>query len=183
MHPVMTRLAQDHARLARLLDLFEDLLDRFHDGAEPDYDLMCEMLEYMDSYSDTVHHPTEDIIFEHALARGAERHDVFDVLMRQHAVVGQLSKRFRQSLDGILHEEVLLREDVEAHGRELIATLRAHMRLEDEEAFPIAVAHLSADDWAKIEASVPLLDDPVFGRPDPTRYRALYSRLVDQAHD
>ncbi len=183
MHPVMTRLDQDHVRLARLLDLFEDLLDRFHDGAEPDYDLMCEMLEYMDNYSDIVHHPTEDMIFARVLEKGTERHDVFDVLTRQHKMLGQLSKRFRQSLDGILREEVSLREDVEAHGRELIGTLRAHKRLEDAEAFPIALAVLDDADWAQIEAQAPASEDPVFGAPDPVRYRALYARLSAQAHD
>lgn len=183
MHPVMTRLDQDHVRLAKLLDLFEDLLDRFHEGAEPDYELMCEMLEYMDNYSDIVHHPTEDIIFTRVLEKGTERHDVFDVLMRQHKMLGQLSKRFRQSLDGILREEVSLREDVEAHGRELIGTLRAHKRLEDEEAFPIALAVLSDADWAQIKAQAPDAEDPVFAAPDPVRYRALYARLSAQAHD
>jgi hemerythrin-like domain-containing protein len=183
MHPVMTRLNEDHVRLARLLDLFEDLLDRFHDGAEPDYELMSEMLEYMDNYSDIVHHPTEDILFQRVLDKGTERRDVFDVLMRQHKVLGQLSKRFRQSLDGILHEEVLLREDVEAHGRELIGTLRAHKRLEDEEAFPIALERLSDEDWAAVEAEAPNLEDPLFVAPDPLRYRSLYARLSAQAQD
>jgi hemerythrin-like domain-containing protein len=177
----MTRLGQDHARLARLLDLFEELLDRFHEGAEPDYELMSEMLEYMDSYSDIVHHPTEDLIFQRILDKGSERHDVFEVLMRQHRVLGQLNKRFRQSLDGILHEEVLLREDVEAHGRELISTLRSHMRLEDEEAFPIALARLSAGDWTELEVMAPTVEDPLFGNPDPLRYRALYAQLAAQA--
>lgn len=183
MNPVMTRLAQDHVRLARLLDLFEELLNRFHEGAEPDYELMCEMLEYMDNYSDIVHHPTEDLIFQRVLANGTERRDVFDVLMRQHKALGHLSKRFRQSLDGILHEEVLLREDVEGHGRELIGTLRAHKRLEDEEAFPIAMERLSEEDWAEVEARAPNLEDPLFGNPDPLRYRSLYLRLSAQAED
>jgi hemerythrin-like domain-containing protein len=178
----MTRLAQDHLRLARLLDLFEDLLDRFHEGAEPDYELMCELLQYVDTYSDVVHHPTEDLLFERVLAKGTERRDVFEVLMRQHKSLGQLSRRFRQSLDGILHEEVLLREDVEAHGRELIGTLRAHKRLEDDEAFPIVERRLTESDWAEVEALAPNLEDPVFGTPDPSRYRALVARLAAQAH-
>ncbi|CRI65708.1 conserved hypothetical protein [Thiocapsa sp. KS1] len=183
MNPVMTRLAEDHVRLARLLDLFEELLNRFHEGAEPDYELMCEMLEYMDNYSDIVHHPTEDLIFQRVLENGTERRDVFDVLMRQHKALGPLSRRFRQSLDGILHEEVLLREDVEAHGRELIGTLRAHKRLEDDEAFPIALERLSEADWAEIDALAPNLEDPLFTNPDPLRYRSLYLRLSAQAED
>ncbi|MBK1644685.1 cation-binding protein [Thiocapsa imhoffii] len=181
MPPVMTRLDQDHVRLTRLLDLFENLLDRFHDGDEPDYDLMCEMLGYMDDYSDQVHHPTEDLIFQRVLEKGTERRDVFDVLMRQHQVIPQLSKRFQQSLDGILREEVLLREEVEVQGRELIATLRGHLRLENEEAFPVARAVLDDGDWAALEDAAPTMDDPLFSIPDPQRYRSLYARLFEQS--
>ncbi|GAB0147543.1 hemerythrin domain-containing protein [Marichromatium gracile] len=181
MHPVMTRLGQDHARLVKLLDLFETLLDRFHAGEEPDYDLMSEMLEYMDGYADTVHHPTEDIIFRRVLDKGAGQHEVFDVLMRQHASLSQINKRFRQSLDGILNEEVLLREDVEANGRELVATMRAHLSLEDREAFPIALKVLDEADWDAVAAEAPSAEDPLFGAPDPERFQALYRLLSEQA--
>ncbi len=182
MHPVMTRLAQDHERLERLLALLEGLLDRFHDGAEPDYELMEELIEYMDHYADVVHHPTEDLIFQRALDQGAGHHDVFGVLMRQHAGLSQVAKRFRKSLDGILNEEVLLREDVEANGRELVATLRAHLRTEDTEAFPIALQFLTDADWEAIEAAAPVAEDPVFGNPDPQRFKTLYHHLYEQAH-
>jgi hemerythrin-like domain-containing protein len=181
MNPVMTRLGQDHARLARLLDLFDALLDRFHEGQEPDYELMCEMLEYMAGYADQIHHPTEDLVFRRAMERGMQRHEVFDVLMRQHEQLGQLNKRFRQSLDGIVHEEVLLREEVEAQGRELVQTLREHMTLEDQEAFPIALERLDDADWEEIGSIAPSADDPVFGTPDPQRFRALFRYLSDQA--
>lgn len=183
MHPIMVQLKKDHAHLDRILDLFESLLNRFHDGTEPDYELMGEMLEYMEEYDARVHHPTEELIFERVLASGFERHDIFDVLSRQHGLLGQINRRFRRALDAILNAEVLLREDVEAHGRELIATLRAHIRLEDTEAFPIAIARLSDADWAAVEAAAPKQVDPVFGTPDPLRYRALYARFAAQAQD
>lgn len=183
MHPLMQRLGQDHVRLVRVLDLLSALLDRFHDGQEPDYDLFCEMLEYMDTYADTIHHPTEDLIFRRALDKGAEKRDVFDVLMRQHSVVIQMNKRFRRSLDGIAHEEVLRRDEVETQGRELVTTLRAHLTLEDAEAFPIAAARLDPADWDAVQALAPRADDPVFGTPDPQRYRALFRHLSEQAQD
>lgn len=182
MYPaLMTRLGQDHVRLNRLLNLFDELLNRFHDGAEPDYDLMHEMLEYMDSYADQVHHPTEDLIFQRLLDQDAEQREVFEVLMRQHVGLTHISKRFRQSLDGIMHEEVLLREDVEADGRELVSTMRAHLIMEETDAFPIALELLSEADWAAIEAIAPAAEDPVFANPDPVRFRALYRHLTEQA--
>jgi hemerythrin-like domain-containing protein len=183
MNPIMTRLALDHHRLARLLDLFDHLLDRFHEGHEPDYELMAEMLEYMASYQDTIHHPTEELIFRRALDKGSQRHDVFDVLRHQHERLPQLNKRFRQSLEGIVHEAVLPRQEVEAQGRELVSTLREHMTLEDQEAFPIALARLGEADWEAVEALAPSAEDPVFGVPDPLRFRSLFQRLVVEAQD
>ena len=52
MTELLDRLHRDHGHLVRVLDLFDDLLDRFHEGNEPDYELMCEMLAYMDDYAD-----------------------------------------------------------------------------------------------------------------------------------
>lgn len=183
MNPIMTRLALDHTRLAQLLDLFDHLLDRFHDGEEPDYELMSEMLGYMEGYQDTIHHPTEDLIFRRALDKGAQRRDIFDVLRHQHDRLPQLNKRFRQSLEGIVHEAVLPREEVEAQGRELVATLRQHMALEDQEAFPIAEERLDEADWEALEALAPSADDPLFGVTDPQRYRSLFQRLSAQTQD
>ncbi|HYN78979.1 MAG TPA: hemerythrin domain-containing protein, partial [Lamprocystis sp. (in: g-proteobacteria)] len=169
------------AHLAGLLDLLDALLDRFHAGDEPDYELICEMLEYLDTYSDTVHHPTEDLIFRRAMDKGAEQRDVFDVLMRQHGILNQINKRFRRSLEGIVNEEVLRRDEVETQGRELVSTLREHQALEEDKAFPIALERLDQADWDAVEALAPRVDDPVFGTPDPQRFRALFQHLTEQS--
>lgn len=177
MNALLDRLAEDHRRLAHLMVMLEGMLDRFHEGSEPDYELMCELLEYMIDYADQVHHPSEDLIFERLLAQPGQGHDVLRRLMLQHESLGQLNRRFKESLEGIVHEEVLPRDEVEQQGRELLATLREHMRLEDEEAFPIALEALSGADWAELQAQAPTADDPVFGKADPERFRALYGQL------
>ncbi len=181
MNPLMTRLGEEHKRLAKLLNLFEKLLNGFNAGAEPDYDLMDEMLTYMDSYADVVHHPTEDLVFQRVLEKIGPGQEAFEILMRQHTVVSALSRRFRDSLEAILNEEVLLRDEVEIQGREMIAALRDHMRLEDNEAFPLALEILSEEDWAEIAAQAPSADDPLFGAPDPVRFRSLYQWLCAEA--
>jgi hemerythrin-like domain-containing protein len=180
MNPLLDRLSRDHARLARLLTLLEGLLDRFHAGDEPDYELMCELVEYMMDYADQVHHPSEDLIFERLLAMPEQGHDVLRRLMLQHEALAQLNRRFKASLEGIVHEEVMSREEVEQQGRELLATLREHMRLEDEEAFPLAAETLSNDDWQQLLSEAPTAEDPVFGQADPERFHALYTNLRQQ---
>jgi len=181
MTELLERLTQDHRHLSRLLNLFDGLLDRFHEGNEPDFELMCEMLEYMESYADQVHHPSEEVIFDRLRARTNETYPVLDVLTKQHVLLGQMNKRFRQSLDGIVHEEVLRRDDVEVQGREFVKTMWEHLKLEEAEAFPLARERLSSSDWDELLDEVPSVDDPVFGDADPARFRTLFQHLMSQA--
>jgi hemerythrin-like domain-containing protein len=182
MNRLLERLDLEHRRLARLLDLLDKLLDGFHDGAEPDYELICEMLEYMESYADQVHHPTEDLIFRRVLERAGTDQPVLGILMQQHRTLVELNRRFRQSLEGVVHEEVLRRDEVESQGRELVDTLRRHMVLEDSEAFPLVHQLLLPEDWEELALAAPDANDPIFGTPDPARFRALYQHLMTQVH-
>lgn len=181
MTELLDRLHRDHGHLVRVLDLFDDLLDRFHEGNEPDYELMCEMLAYMDDYSDRVHHPSEEVIFDRLRARSNESYPTLDLLTRQHLLLGKMNKRFRQSLEGIVHEEVLRRDEVEVQGRELVKTLRAHLSLEEAEAFPLALERLSASDWDQLLEEVPSVEDPLFSASDQARFQALFQHLMEQA--
>lgn len=180
MSRLLDQLQQDHRHLIRLLDLLDTLLDQFHDGIEPDYELMCEMLEYLESYADQVHHPTEEVLFARLLELGQEKRRAIDVLSHQHMLLSQLNKRFRQALEGIVHGEVLLREEVEHLGRDLVSTLRDHADLEEAEVFPFARERLSEADWRAIEEAAPKTNDPIFADPDPARFRSLFQHLMAQ---
>ena len=181
MYPLLDRLNRDHRNLAKVLTLLGKLLDRFHEGQEPDFELMCEMLDYMESYADQIHHPSEDLIFQRLIDSAGESPMVLGILMNQHQTLPQINRRFRSSLDGIVHGDVLLREEVEAQGRELVQTMWTHMTTEDTEAFPLARERLSAADWEDLDRISPKVDDPVFDVPDPARYKALFDALAIQA--
>jgi hemerythrin-like domain-containing protein len=53
----------DHVRFARLLDLVERELAAFHDGGQPDYGLLLDIVHYLRHYPDRFHHPREDVAF------------------------------------------------------------------------------------------------------------------------
>lgn len=180
MTQLLERLHEDHRHLVRLLDLLERLLDMFHQGTEPDYELMCELLEYMEQYADQLHHPTEDLIFERMRTYDAGQLQIVDVLTKQHQVLGEINRQFRASMEGIIHGEVLRRDVVEAHGRDLVQTLRKHLDMEEEEAFPLARKLLTDDDWIELQEQAPKESDPVFGDRDPDRFQALYQHLLAQ---
>lgn len=179
MNPLLQRLGQDHARLTQLLNLLEVMLDRFHDGAEPDYDVIAEILEYMESYADEIHHPSEDLIFKRLIDNGEQAH-CLEVLSKQHDVLHDVTNDFRTAIEGILNEEVVRRDEVEVQGRDLVDVLRRHMVMEDTEAFPLALEKLSDEDWRALIEEAPNADDPIFGKPDPARFSGLYQLLVEQ---
>jgi hemerythrin-like domain-containing protein len=176
MSALLTRLEREHAGLTQVLDLLEVLLNRFNRGDEPDYELMCELLEYIIDYADQVHHPAEELIFDRVAAVGGQEYPVLARLHEQHQGLDQLNRRFRESLEGIIHEAVQRRDEVEQQGRELVGAHRGHMRLEDQEAFPLGRAVLSDADWAALDAQAPTAEDPVFVR-DPARFRAILAEL------
>lgn len=180
MSELLDRLQTEHHRIGRLLDLLTGLLDHFHDGDEPDYELMCELIEYLTDYSDQIHHPSEDMLFERVIAVSGQGEDLLRRLMHEHVALSQFNHRFKESLEGIVHEEVMRRDEVEQQGRELVGLMRGHLRCEDLEAFPLARAALSDADLAELAAAAPTANDPVFGRADPARFRALYLKLRDQ---
>jgi len=181
MTELLDRLHQDHWNLSHVLLVFDSLLDRFHEGTDPDYELMSEMLKYLESYADQIHHPSEEDIFDRLRARSNESHPVLDLLTKQHELLGQLNRRFRQSLEGIMHEAVLRRDEVEVQGRELVKTLREHLNVEEEEAFPLARERLSKRDWDELRQNLPGPNDPMFSDAAHARFRSLLKHLMDQA--
>ena len=59
MHRLLERLSRDHVNLERILDLLSLQLDHFCAGRESNFDLKCELLEYIETYADQGHHPLE----------------------------------------------------------------------------------------------------------------------------
>jgi hemerythrin-like domain-containing protein len=181
MTKLLDRLTQDHKHLLLLLDLFDKMLENFHAGSDPDFELLGEMLEYLETYADVVHHPSEELIFQRVVERGNRDYRVLQVLSKQHLVLSDLTRYFRQAVQGIVREEVVRRDTFEAQGRDLIETLRKHLELEEAEAFPLARQVLSEEDWGALDNQVSHAIDPVFGERDSDRFHALYDYLLKQA--
>ena len=173
-------LSRDHRNLLRLLSVLEEQLARVHAGTEEGFDLLYDLAEYLQSYADQVHHPREEAVFERIRAHTDEGAAVLTTLGRQHRDLARLNHRFHEMLEAILHEGVVRRDLFEQGGRELIATLREHLNLEEQEAFPLARRVLTEKDWEAIEADLPRVADPLFEARDPARFRFLAQHLAEE---
>ena len=50
-------LREDHRNMATMLDLLNRQIGHIRDGERPDYELIHDVMRYMTTYSDAVHHP------------------------------------------------------------------------------------------------------------------------------
>ncbi|HXK55262.1 MAG: hemerythrin domain-containing protein [Gammaproteobacteria bacterium] len=177
MHKLLRKLSTDHRNLEKILAILTTQLDNFFAGRESNFDLKIELMEYLEAFADHGHHPLENLIFEVARKRVEGHDELFQRLARQHQDLARLTRTFRHSLEGILHEAVMSRAELETQGREYIALQHLHIALEDREVFPLLDAELTEDDWKTISSNLPKHDDPVFESPDQIRFATLMTYL------
>jgi hemerythrin-like domain-containing protein len=174
----IARWREEHVRFAKLLDVLEANLDRFHVGERPDYGLMLDVMRYMRHYADATHHPREDLAFAKVAQREPRSDRMVSDLVAEHKEIEESGEKLVEMLEGVLDEAILTREAVEKPGREYIERLRAHMHSE-EVLFPFVAMWLGDDDWAAIDRQIPPRIDPLLAPEGRETYEAL-SRLVEQ---
>ena len=173
----------DHVNFGRLLAILESELGRVHDTATPDYQLMLDILYYIEHYSDTLHHPKEDLVFERIGARDGGLADLVAALRRQHVELREMSEDLRRELDDIVNGSIVARARIEALGRAYLGAFREHMRTEERHILPLADRMLSDTDWEAIDEAMANFDDPLFGTQVQDRYAALRQHINRQAQE
>lgn len=183
MTDIMKNLRKDHAQIARLMSLLEKELDRFHEGNEPAFDLLIDLLDYLGNYADCVHHPCENWLFQLLQQRTDEGSAVVDELIGQHDTLAQLTKDFRQTLEAITQDAVIRRDEVEQKGRDYIKLQRSHLKREELEIFPLLELTLKDEDWAAVAAVAKPTEDPLSDGRVQERYQELYEYLIQELKD
>ena len=70
------------------------------------------------------------------------------------------------------------REAFEASVKRYIDFYLTHMGIEENEVLPLAQKHLTAEDWAELDAAFLANRDPLTGYEPPDLYRPLFSKIV-----
>jgi len=121
-------------------------------SAEPDLHLFGAMLDYIEAFPDRLHHPKEDeYLFRFLRMRSEAAVQVLDELEAQHARCAELLGGLRAALDAAREGAGLA-----GFSRALDAYAEfmwTHMGTEEEVVLPLAEAHLTAEDWAAIDAA------------------------------
>jgi hemerythrin-like domain-containing protein len=170
----------EHANFAALLDLLEQELAAFHDGGEPDYGLMLDILSYLRHFPDRFHHPREDVAVEFLLRHEPSLRLPVNRLLQEHRVIAAAGEELEQRLNQVVDGAVMARADVEAAAAVYLTYYRYHLASEDREILPRAERLLSAEEWRLVGEAAGSEPDPLFGDAGDTRYRQLRERLAER---
>lgn len=179
MTHLITTLIAEHKNLGKLLDIIETEITAFDAGDKPDYELVQEVLDYLLTYPDMVHHPKEDAMMRRLNEVDPDAQFTIGDLEREHANLGAAIRRFKAAVANVLHDETLPRDWFSQLAREFVAFQKKHMHMEEVVFFPDVIRAFSDTDWDAAQAAIPSgAADRVFGETDDDgAYPLLMERL------
>lgn len=175
-------LSDEHRYLSLLLGTLEEQLQATELTSAGDFFLVQDIVHYMHEYTDAVHHPTEDLMFDKLLQRNPDRAKDVAHLRKDHIAMHKDTTRIQKLMDAAAKRKTPeAAEAVRKATHTYIERLRGHIQFEETELFPAAVQCLANRDWHAIEMSLEARQDPLFGPTVQRDYRVLYEYFADRA--
>ncbi len=159
----MVRLEDDHLHIARVLEALERALSVPPDE-DVNWEIVADIISYLQEYPDTVHHPVEDQLFDRVLDKGltpAER-ELVHTNLAQHAEIIGATVQLERDVGQILNDIIVPMDQLQDHFKRYLELQRAHMRNEIHHLFPLAERQLAEEDWQAIAAQTATQADPMF---------------------
>jgi len=178
MMEILDELRGDHRNMARLLGPLGRELNTFQEGGRPDYDLVENILEYCLHYPDLCHHPKEDLIFEKLQARDPAIAKTIGDLNLEHEKLSDLTWRFSSAVRNVLDDETLPRDWFLDVANDYLSFSHNHMQMEEVLFFPAARKTLTPADWAELDDTWEMVEDPLFGEEIQKKYQGLYQEIT-----
>ena len=174
---VMASLREDHRNFAVLLEIVAEEATAARKGGDPDFELLADIMHYMSGYSDAIHHPAENRVYE-LLAR-SQADDALGLgrVEVEHRELTEMTRDFRNLCDAGKSGAALRRERLVDAADAYIKRLGEHIAWEEKELFPRADRLV----LESAEIAVVAANDPVFGPRPEAAFNRLLERLREEA--
>ena len=184
MSDVLETLRQEHFRIGAVLACLRHLAAGTGDGhRKPETDLLFAILDYMEAFSDTIHHPKEEAyLFKALQRRKPDEAEVLDKMIEEHATGVTLLSEVRSALQSF-HNKPRNVERFRSAVDYYVQFERAHLHREENDFMPLAARYLAAEDWRRIRDAFTRDDDPLFGAERRAEYDKLFEYILDHVPD
>jgi len=173
----------EHVNIASVLACLRYLIDEIAAGRwKPDYQLLSDILDYMDEFPDQMHHPKEEQYLLKALRlRRPESQPMLEKVHEEHVKGARMLADLRAKLHTFEDDPEKNATAFVDAGHAYVAFERRHMALEEKELLPLAMRSLETEDWREIDAAFAANDDPLFGTERREEFERLFQHILDLA--
>lgn len=171
----------EHAYFRQLLDLLQKQVDVFQTGKRPNYELMLDIISYLQDYSDQFHHPREDAAFARLAKIRPDIELVLARLRQEHRVIAHAGETLRRLLNEILEDAIVQRAETEVAAATYLVYYGNHIAKEEEDILSRAAEALTPEDWEAVRTAVPASRDPLFADRPEARYQELRRQIAREA--
>lgn len=185
MHKIQRQLHLDHHHLQRLLNCLSAEINcyDFNSKRAADLAVILSALDYIDSYPDKWHHPTEDVIFDHLLEKGVKECPLIEQLKQEHNVIIQETDKVHQLFDMVANDCIVSADELLGSAHHFITLQQKHLEKENEFIYPLMDTCFSDSEWKSIESEVKIQDDPLFKKPSKKEFEFLYHYIIGLEKD
>lgn len=182
--PLAVRVIRaEHDVLAAMLRTLPQLLQAHRRaGTPPDFGALRAMLFYVDEFPERLHHVKEsELLFPRLRALDPALRETLDDLDADHAQGERAIRELQHSLLAWEQMGEARRDKFEQQLKVYAARYLRHMKREEAEILPRALALFSADDWADLDAAFGSHQDPLApraGQAVDAAYAALRERIL-----
>jgi hemerythrin-like domain-containing protein len=179
----INRIKAEHRALACMLAAMQALVVRYREpDSKPDYGLFDSMLRYIENVPDRLHHPKEDqLLFVAVLQHAPNGKALVRELEQDHARGTPMLLELRRAFYAFRSGETNALNQLATAIDEFAEFYWWHMRKEELQLLPLALAHLSDSDWRRVDSAFGDNTDPLFGSELTDEYRRLYQNIAELA--
>jgi hemerythrin-like domain-containing protein len=175
---VLAELRQDHRNMALCLDLLERESNRIYEDDDPDFELIYDVMTYMTTYPDAVHHPKEDRLYAELKSVRPDLSKGFDRIASDHRTIAEEGLELRNDLESVVSgAAVVKRNKVVRDALRYVNALRSHMQWEELDLFKRCEA-MAAEGHDLYSEDI-FIDhrDPLFGKQAEARFSKLFDSI------
>ena len=176
-------IKNEHRSIAAVLHGMQYFVREIGERDEkPNFEVFGAMIYYLDAFPERFHHPKEDAyLFKKLRERCPDALPLILRLQNEHVLGAEKIRKLEQALTRYSQGGASEFANFAAAVEDYASFHWAHMRAEESELLPLAVAHFSAADWATVDAAFAQHDDPLAGMETATDPTSLFRRIVNLA--
>lgn len=174
---MIERIRREHGYMTRLLVILRSKLEALQAEESVNYSLIKEVVDYLSTHSEAVHHPKEDIIYHYYIEKYGNDDSMVN-LEREHQELADKTHDFLNIIEMILHDAIVPQDLFIKQLEDFIVTQKLHLDVEEQSVLPKIIETFTVNDWRKVESQWNKSDaDPLFGDTIADRYKQL-AKLV-----